>query len=289
MSEKTHHPVYDVISAALSRERLTRDQWISVQTILAANLSILAPKTQRAIYKLLLTRDDLPKAFVQSLCLADCDGCLSFISASPQIDDHLAETIIKIYGCGVKTRALARRITLSKTITSMLRALDDPKIDRAMELRQKPSLSLHFEPAKTLVEPMPAISEPDRVKLMELANDPNPAVLHTAIADHTGLSVGTISTIFANPQSQNFLLLMKFMAFSTSRALDLYARVSGSLPAEDERQEFITVYGEITGEYAAARLAVWKLEELSTIAQFGIAANEDIKALSSEEKPKRSA
>lgn len=235
---------------------------------LLENFELIADEHLRAIAGKLAPLETTPVEIAHCLCETEETIAAPFIARSPVLDDQILLDIVARHGAGGRTRAIARRRTLSGPVRAGLRTLEDPSIDRALELRQTARPS---DPVRAPGRPRGAIVQRLDAEVLgqiaTLAGAESRPLFETALADSTGLSMTSARILCDDPTSRNFLLALRFMGFGDEQALSVFKGLAADL-ADDEDVEarFREAYRQVAPHEAAERVRGWQLDEIRSLA-----------------------
>lgn len=258
-------------------------------------LPAMSDAGRRAIAAVLCESKYAPKSLLRALCDYPVAECASILTRSALLNPAELLAVISQHGAE-HARAIARRADLPTCVRDALRALQDPGVDRALDLRQgttkravehapaapvsPPSAGKAFEHIQSVLQKDPAefarpLTMISPETLTSLARDENPNLLHTAVADCLAITVASAAALCSNPGSKNLLHMLRFVGLSTADALDVFGALALNL-AHDERvaKRFADVYEGISRPEAAAKVRAWRSDDLIALAREALAAND---------------
>lgn len=244
---------------------------------LLENIDLVSDEHLRAIAGTLAPLETTPLEVAHFLCEVEETIAAPFIARSPVLDDQILLDIIARHGAGARTRAIARRRALTGPVRAGLRTLEDPAIDRALELRQTARPS---EPVRAPGQPRGTIAQRLDAEVLgqvaTLAGIESRPLFETALADSTGLSMTSARILCDDPTSRNFLFALRFMGFADEQALSVFRGLAPDLAADDDVEErFRQAYRLITSSEAAERVRGWQLDEIRSLATLQPASQDE--------------
>lgn len=228
------------------------------------NIDMVEDEHLRAIAGAFAPLETTPIEVAHFLCEADETIAAPFIARSPALDDQILLDIVARHGAGARTRAIARRRTLSGPVRAALRGLDDAAIDRALELRQIALPPAQGKSGSTVRQ------RPDTEALGQiaaLAGEQSRPLFETALADSTGLSMTSARILCDDPTSRNFLFALRFMGFANEQALAVFKGLAPEFAEDgDVERRFLEAYERVRSHEATERVRGWQLDEVRSLA-----------------------
>lgn len=238
-----------------------------IEKQLLENIDLLSDEHLRAIAGTLAPLETTPIEVAHFFCEADEAISAPFIARSPVLDDRILLDIISRSGAGPRSRAIARRREISGPVRAALRALDEPAIDRALELRQTAqptSVKVGSAPARSAVTQR--LDAEVLGQIAALAGEQSRPLFVTALADSTGLSMTSARILCDDPTSRNFLYSLRFMGFGEDQALSVFSGLAPDMADDpDVESRFRAAYKEVNAQQAAERVRSWQLDELQSL------------------------
>lgn len=235
---------------------------------LLENIDLVADEHLRVLAGTLAPLETTPVEVAHFLCETGEVIAAPFIARCPVLDDQILLDIVARHGAGARTRAVARRRTLSGPVRAGLRTLEDPAIDRALELRQtaRPAdpVRMPGQPRGTLAQRLDAEV---LGQIATLAGAESRPLFETALADSTGLSMTSARILCDDPTSRNLLFALRFMGFGDEQALSVFRGLAPDLAGDAEVEaRFRQAYRQISPSEAAERVRGWQLDEVRSLA-----------------------
>ena len=232
------------------------------------NLDLIPAEHLRAIAGLFAPLDTTPAEIAHVLCEVEAAIATPFIARSPALDDRILLDVIARHGAGPRTRAIARRRQISGPVRAALRSLDNPAIDRALELRQTARPVQAAERAqKARGATTQRLDAGALGQIAALAGERSRPLFETALADRTGLSMTSARILCDDPTSRNLLFALRFMGFGLEQALSVFAGLAPELADDrDVEDRFGDAYRAISPDEAAERVRRWQLDEIRSLA-----------------------
>ncbi len=263
-----------VISAAREFAQLQRpsfSQKLQFQDLLSAYLDNLPVEDITSICNILASCTHVPRSLIMKLCKQDANNCRSLLLTSPALQEaDLAELIE-----GTKqldhARVIARRTNLPPSVSALLRELEDEKVDRALDLRQRP-LILAGQDAANSGE----IGE-DSVDgaFLDLCVEDSDILIYTAFADHLGLNLISCKMLCTDLTSRNLPTAMRYLNLSEDTAWRLYQRLAKSEARKPGVADaFSATYRNLTKEQCRTVISEWQMDELVMAVRYSSAANQ---------------
>lgn len=251
------------------------DDCMRIQKHILENIDLVSADDRRAIAAIFAPLETTPLEIVHFFCDSDEAIAAPFVARTPAVDDRMLLTMIGSYRAGPRVRAIARRPSLSGPVRAALRALDDPSVDRALELRQSPkSGSMAAFADRDRVRPTQRLDAGALSQIAALAGEKSRSLFETALADCTGLSMTSARILCDDPTSRNLLFALRFMGFDLDQALSVFRGMAADLAGDETvLQRFRAAYSMIEAEEAAERVRRWQLEELQSLVTGQGAAN----------------
>ncbi|MBO6637915.1 MAG: DUF2336 domain-containing protein [Roseitalea sp.] len=239
-----------------------------IQKHILENIDLVSVDDRRALAAIFAPIETAPLEIVHFFCDSDETIAAPFVARSPAIDDRMLLTMIRSHGASPRVRAIARRPNLTGPVRAALRALDDPAVDRALELRQIPTGSSRSNRVgeRDRSGPTQRLDAGALSQIAALAGDRSRSLFETALADCTGLSMTSARILCDDPTSRNLLLALRFMGFDEEQALSVFRGLSADLAnSEDVQERFRSAYAGTGAQEAAERVRRWQLEELEAL------------------------
>ena len=233
------------------------------------NIDLIPDEHLRAIAGLFAPLDTTPVEIAHVLCEVEAVIAAPFIARSPALDDRILLDLIARHGAGPLARAIARRRHISGPVRAALRSLDNPAIDRALELRQTAQPVQSAFPAGTARGAATQRLDAGALgQIAALAGERSRPLFETALADCTGLSMTGARILCDDPTSRNLLFALRFMGFDLEQALSVFAGLAPPDLAGDREVEdrFGDAYRAISPDEAAERVRGWQLDEIRSLA-----------------------
>jgi uncharacterized protein (DUF2336 family) len=272
--------------------RPLRDDVARLVDLVMPLLKSISDGACRQIAAMLADSPFAPKTLLLALCDRPVSICSPILTRSRLLNNAELLAIISQHG-EHHARAIARRPDLDMQVSHMLRSLENDGVHRALDLRQRLDgqqseaesapeddpvrqferfqSALHGNIAKH-AGPAVAIEIND---LIALAIDPNPALLHTAIADALAITVASSAALCANPTSKNLLYMLRFIGAPDSKAFEFFAALAPDRAAPaGVGGQFQAVFETVTIEQAVRKVWSWRSDDLFALAREAMAAND---------------
>lgn len=271
----SHKHVVEVVSDFCARTRPNTRHRVQLQELLIGFVDVLDDRNLKTICGLLSNSEYAPKLLVVALCMKPVDICQALLVASPVPGHGEFMTIIDQRGIE-HARAIARNPAISRETASLLRSLNDQRVDRALDLRQQPIITSTgaTKPAGYKVEQVETMTEAENT-FENLYREHADNIIHTAISDKLGLSVSSVRIICSDFTSRNLPTTFKFLGLSGDGAWNLYRRLAGDFAnSAGVETAFRGKYAAIDRRQAQSVISAWQIEELATNARYGNVANQ---------------
>lgn len=278
---KIFHLVIDATVEFCQLQRPSFGQKMQIQDLLIAYMDKLPTNDLKAICHHLASCEHAPKTLILKLCEQDAGVCRPILLTSQVLQDSDLAELINGTDQIEHARIIARRINLPHEISTALREFEDYKIDRALDLRQRP---LQQEP-DNLVLADQHIEDGVDAAFLQLCTERNDAIIHTAFADRLGLQLSSCEILCGDLTSRNLPTAIKFMGLSEATAWTLYRRLAKAV-ANNPRvaDAFKATYNCITREQCKSIVSEWQMDELVMTARFNNAANQPITSAKAAKK-----
>ena len=277
-----------------ARARPSRDDTSRLSDLVMPLIPRLRQDSLRKLSAKLATAHHVPKMMLLALCDCPIAVCSPILTRSACLSSPELLAIISQHG-NDHARAIARRRKLEAPVVSALRGMNSPGVDRALDLRQQ----VAAEPSrKASTETLPQSAEPDAFEayretmhldldvntrslvqtdfdeLANLAADPNPVLLQTAIADAVGLTLASAAALCADPTSKNFVYALRFIEAPPEKAYGVIAALAPRLAMRaGVRERFLSAYMSVTADDAVRKVSGWRSDDLMALAREAFAAN----------------
>lgn len=268
---KIFHLVIDATVEFCQLQRPTIGQKTQIQDLLIAYLDKLPTSDLKAICHHLALTEHAPKALILKLCEQNASICRPILLTSQILQDYDIAALVDGTDQLDHARIIARRTDLPQSISTALREFEDVKIDRALDLRQRPMQS---ETTNLVLENVEVENGLDTT-FLQLCTERNDAVIHTAFADRLGLQLTSCEILCSDLTSRNLPTAMKFMGLSQATAWTLYRRLAKEA-ANNPRvaDAFNATYNCLTREQCKSIVSDWQMDELVMTARVNRAANQ---------------
>lgn len=268
---KTFHLVIDATVEFCHLQRPSFGQKMQIQDLLTAYMDKLPTGDLKIICHHLAFCESAPKQLLLELCKLDANICRPILLTSQilQESDFLAlvEGDVRIE----HARIVARRLDLPPTVASVLRAFNDEKIDRALDLRQRPVV--YGKGGMELSDIV--LDEGIDAAFLSLCNEQNDAIIHTAFADRLGLPLTSCEILCNDLTSRNLPTAMKYIGLSEATAWALYRRLARDTECTSRvAVAFKATYNCLTVEQSQTIVSGWRMDELVMTARMNSAANQ---------------
>lgn len=245
-------------------------QKMQIQDLLIAYLENLPSSDIKTICHHLATSENVPKTLVLKLCEQEADICRPLLLESNTLQEAELEALASGAAQLEHARIIARRTNLPRSVSALLRDFEDDKIDRALDLRQRPL-------SEAQLATQHALENEDLADeaFQSLCNEPNDTIIHTAFADRLGLKLSSCEILCADLTSRNLPTAMKYMGLSESTAWSLYRRLAKSVADRPRVAEaFKATYNCLTREQCRSIIGEWRMDELVMLVRADNAAND---------------
>jgi uncharacterized protein (DUF2336 family) len=248
-----------------------------IQKHILENIDLVSADDRRAIAAIFAPLATTPLEIVHFFCDSDEAIAAPFVARTPAVDDRMLLTMIGSYRAGPRVRAIARRPDLSGPVRAALRGLDDPAVDRALELRQTPQTAQRSANGHERSGPTQRLDAGALSQIAVLAGEQSRSLFETALADCTGLSMTSARILCDDPTSRNLLFALRFMGFDGEQAMSVFQGLAPDLANDTGVQRrFRSAYDAVGLHDAADRVRRWQLEELESLVAGQQAANSQI-------------
>ncbi|MCI5073530.1 DUF2336 domain-containing protein [Oricola sp.] len=257
-------------------------------------LQAIADKSRREIAALLATNESAPKPLLLALCDFPVAICSPILTRSKRLSDAELMAILSQHGAE-HARAIARRSDLATPIVNALRMIANEGVDRALDLRQRLDKALPPEEAEAfdrfrhelhgeIAAHARGFNDISVDDLVIAAQDPNPGVLRTAVADAIAITLVSAKGLCDNPTSRNLIYMLKFLGATAEQGVKLFSALAPKL-AEDPAviARFKTVFDEVTIEQCVHKVWDWRSDDLLALAREALPAND--RGVAGGEKP----
>ena len=263
-----------VISAAREFAQLQRpsfSQKMQFQDLLLAYLDNLPSEDITSICNILASCTHVPRSLVMKLCKQDAGICRALLLTSSVLQDADLLELIEGTERLDHARIFARRTSLPPSVSAQLRVLVDDKVDRALDLRQRPLF---------LAEPGGEVSgqigdETVESTFLDLCVEDNDILIYTAFADHLGLNLISCKTLCTDLTSRNLPTAMRYLNLSEETAWRLYRRLAKSESSKPGVADaFSATYRNLSKEHCRTIISEWQMDELVMAVRYSSVANQ---------------
>lgn len=266
-----------VVEAAKEFCQLPRPSFqhkMQLQDLLLAYLPRMSPKAIAELCNVLAQSKDAPKALILTLCEQPAHICRALLVSSQVLNDDDYIAIIALAENNEHARIIARAPSLSTKLRVQLRALDDERVHRALDLRQQPLADLSA-PRNNEHLAHTTTTSVNESEFSALASERVDAIIHTAFADRLGIQLVSAQLLCSDLTSKNLPTALRFMGLTECTAWNLYRRLARSEAYKDGVQRaFETAFRSIEMAEARKLVGEWQIEELVALARHGSAAND---------------
>ena len=287
----------DIAVAAVAdfcaRTRPTREDALLLSDLVIPLVARLRHDSLRKMAAALALSQAAPKPLLLALCDFPVAVCSPILTRCAELTVPELLAMISQHGDD-HARAIARREGLEEPVVTALRDLNSSGVDRALDLRQRVEADLGQPDAAPAAyaagaDPFDAYRElmhgdmekharplldMDLDELANLAADPNPVFLQTAIADAVGLTLASATALCADPTSKNLVFALRFIGAPPEKAFGIFASLAPELAVQDGvRQQFLGVYQSVSANEAVRKVWSWRSDDLLAIAREALAAN----------------
>ena len=268
---KTFHLVIDATVEFCQLQRPSFGQKMQIQDLLIAYMDKLPVSDLKAICHHLASCENAPKTLLLKLCEQDASICRPILLKSQVLQDDDITILIDGVEQIEHARIIARRLNLPQVHSSKLRIFEDEKIDRALDLRQRPLVQ-----GMDNTELSEAGIEDDiDANFLPLCTEQNDAIIHTAFADRLGLHLTSCEILCRDLTSRNLPTAMRYIGLSEATAWALYRRLANSAANTSRVADaFKATYNCLTREQCKTIISDWQMDELVMTARFNSAANQ---------------
>ena len=241
--------------------------------------------SRREIASLLAISEFAPKPLLLALCDFPVAICSPILTRSHLLS--AAELLAILSQRGIEhARAIARRTRLETPVVNALRHMENEGIDRALDLRQRLDNAMPREQAESfekfrndlrgdVASQAQPVIDVSMEQIVEAARDPNPGVLHTAVADALAITMVSAEGLCGNPTSRNLIYMLRFVGATLDDGLKVFTALSPDLAADPAVvNRFSTVFDEITTEQAVHKVWSWRSDDLLALAREALSAND---------------
>lgn len=278
---KIFHLVIDATIEFCQLQRPSFGQKMQIQDLLIAYMDKLPTADLKAICHHLASSEHAPKALILKLCEQSADICRPILLTSEVLQDTDIKTLIDGKAQIEHARIIARRPNLPHTISTELREFEDFKIDRALDLRQRPIERTNDNLVLSEIEDEDGLDG----LFLRYCTEQNDAIIHTAFADRLGLHITSCEILCTDLTSRNLPTAMKFIGLSEATAWALYRRLAKSV-AKNPRvaDAFRATYNCLTRQQCKLIVSEWQMDELVMEARYNSAANRSSNSVTSDTK-----
>lgn len=275
------------------RPRPMREDMVRLVDLVLPLLNQIRDESRRRIAASLATCDHAPKALLLALCDFPAAVCSPILTRSRHLTDAEMLAILSQHG-EEHARAIARRPKLADPVLNALRSFESEAVDRALKLRRRldealpPERQHSFDMFEAtlhgdLVDHATPVVAIDIDKLVSLAQDPNPVLFRTAIADALGVTLTSATELCANPTSRNMIYMLRFLKVPLEKAFAIFCALAPELSGDpDVATRFGEAFRETPVETAVRKVWSWRSDDLLALAREAFAANESEVATGSE-------
>jgi uncharacterized protein (DUF2336 family) len=268
---KTFHLVIDATVEFCQLQRPTIGQKTQIHDLLIAYMDKLPSSDLKIICHHLARCEYAPKKLLLRLCELDADICRPILLSSPILQEADVKALIEGTDQIEHARIVARRLDLPTEISSILRAFEDDKIDRALDLRQRPLVqgTGNLKPEEIQID------NGIDATFLALCEEQNDVIIHTAFADRLGLELASCELLCNDLTSRNLPTAMKYMGLSETTAWAVYRRLANSTTNTSRvAVAFKATYNCLTREQCQLVINDWRMDELVMMARINSAANQ---------------
>ena len=272
---KIFHLVIDATVEFCQLQRPTIGQKTQIQDLLTAYMDKLPTSDLKAICHHIASSEHAPKELILKLCEQSASICRPILLTSQTLQETDIAALIDGNNQLEHARIIARRVDLPKSISAALREFEDDKIDRALDLRQRP---LQQETSNLKLEDA-QVEDGIDTAFLQLCTERNDAVIHTAFADRLGLQLTSCEILCNDLTSRNLPTAMKYIGLSQATAWTLYRRLAKAA-ANNPRvaDAFRATYNCLTREQCKSIVSEWQMDELVMTARINRVANQSSKS-----------
>lgn len=260
-----------------------RDDKNRLERHMDESFNLLAPKDQKRVTAALAASPFLPRPVARLIIESHPHVAAPFVARSPAIDATMLAGMINGDCPDVIKRAIARRRGLPQALIAQLRALGDPTIDRALELRQKP-----VEPSAIQLPNPVAKDTGVTADLVDWASVKKRHQIIEIIAERAALSRESVEALCQDATSRNFLFMLRSFDLSQRGALAVFRAFADPAIANSPAvaQRLKSAYAGISQQDAKRRVATWRLDDLRQLSRV---ADNDANYQSGDQKTDQSA
>ena len=274
---KADKHIVEFISEFCLLPRPSTSQKSQLTDLIIANLDRFDYKTIKKICHMLSSSHHVPNRLIEKLCTLPAHTCHALLISSTCLKEENFIRIIDMQSID-HARIIARHSRLTSMVVLQLRSLNDKRVDRSIELRQKPKQKKCPAPvqhsAKTK-QNKTAISADMFFKT--LAEESIDGLIYTALSDHTGLSVSSIRTLCSDVTSKNLPIFLKYININLDTAWTFYVRFAKSFSYEPGVEDaFRFAFTNIDYLEAKRVFQGWVMDDLLIAVRYGVPANQDI-------------
>ncbi|MGB7433669.1 MAG: hypothetical protein WA921_14480 [Ahrensia sp.] len=249
--------------------RPSRAQRQQFTVMMTGHFAGLSQRAQMEIANALCLCHHLDMQPASMIAAGPVDAVGRFLRFSPMLDsEFLAALILK--GEYERNLCIARRKDLPKSVAHLLRDMDDPKINHALDLRQKPRNA-----PQSLAFSRPSIVE----KIMSAAQARDLTSLCSLLMKRLSLTRESTFVLLADKSSANLIIALKFCGLGAEQAWEAYTMLAPGLAEKSgQREAFLAGFDAYDQDACARKVKNWVLEDLLAQVTAPPIANDDLGA-----------
>jgi uncharacterized protein (DUF2336 family) len=257
-----------------AQQRPNASQKAQLQDLLLAYQSRLSPDDLKTVCSLLASNDHAPKALILELCKRATGICHPLLLASRTLNTEDLIGIINSKGL-TYARIIARRTNIDHILASHLRELNDSRVDRALELRQKPVQPSLGKPSAYSNIRLERVNVDLDAELLKLTEEDDVGFIHTALVDNLSLEFVSVRNLCSDFTSRNLPVALHYLRLSTQTAWQVFKRLAhGRSLKDDIREQFMQTYESLDFSTSVATVKSWQKDDLRAQEIYSRAANQ---------------
>lgn len=264
--DRTKHNLVQMARNFAAEARPSREMCAQFKALMLAQYTSLGDEAKQEIANTLCLDSNIGEAVTALIAQAPANICGRFLRFSPLLNEEQLTHLVDM-GDFQRNLALARRHDLPKSVARLLRNTCNADINRALDLRQKPTA-------------VPAQSTPSiAVQLLDAARSRDLTAMCKILVQKLSISQESAFIILSERSSANVIVALKFCGLSEQEAWETYSYLAPGLAAADEQEsQFMAVYREHDHDACSHIVRGWIMDELMARVSAPSIANDDLGA-----------
>lgn len=249
--------------------RPSRDQRQQFSAMMKGHFENLEHHAQMDIANALCLCHHLDADIASMIAQAPVKAVGRFLRFSPLLNGDFLSTLVA-RGEYERNLCIARRRDLPKQVAKLLRAQDDPKINHALDLRQKP-----LKDKQSFVSGAPSIVE----KIITAAKARDLSTLCDVLMKRLSITRESTFVLLADKSSANLIIALKYCGLNVDQGWEAYTMLAPGLAEKSGKKDaFFAAFNAYDHEACALKVKNWILEDLLAQVTAPPIANDDLGA-----------